>query len=294
MTKGSTGGDAMLKGIRVLTAITVIPVLLLAASLALAGAEDRCSPKTSPTPYTGGIGPSRFNFEYFSDADAVDDQQTRWCYERKITNKHSQSQVWVHWKDAFGTIMNITIGPSSSHSVYHRNLGGAPITLSGTIDHGSWPEAKEGTLASKEWRSPEEEPKSARAFPPLVSGFDIVPLSIKESRAIPIKLEVSSEFDRDRRVLTYTLSNVSGPTPIGISGGRFPDQYPSIEWSATLLTEVQRFLKEKGIGGVDGKSSLSIPIQGVPDVTVKPGPVIIRLRGEVLFRGTEVLYVPKK
>lgn len=251
---------------------------------------------TPPPPFEGGVGPGRFHFAYISDATVtlMSDGPVV-CYERIVLNKHHRNQLWVHWKDQFGDVMNLLIGPGSYHSVYLRNVKGQPVPVSGQIDHGLWKGSTEGTLQTTTWRSAHEAQRAVTAdsFPTIVNGFDIRPISDMEAKtAIPIKLELSSSFNVGERSLTYALRNL-GSDPLELHFGQATapkEDRPVVEWIITDGPDLRGGLRIPAVSGIG--SRLEIASDQVFKVEISTGPVIVRLKDKIIFQGRATAYVP--
>lgn len=290
-------GETMEGRIRRINPIIVLLAIAVLGVRSPSLSQEPCGAKTDPPAFQGGNQSDRFNFSYFSDADDPDGRMTRWCYERTVFNAHSQRQLWVHWKDSFGDIMNFLIGPRSRHAVYQKNLQGAPVGLPGNIFYGEWEGVKAGELGSKVWRSAEEaQRQTSRGLPPIISGFEVTPFLPKENRDIPIRMELRSEFEPKTNRLSYVIVNFQRGTPLWVKGTLWvkgQERFPAVEWVVSELKPVQEWLKNKAISGViDSGSRLSIVLDGVPDVVTRSGPITIMLGDQVIFKGSASAYVP--
>jgi len=257
--------------------------------------QQQCKPKTDPLPFEGGKNEDPIIFSYYSDADKNKTKGLNYCYERVIENKSAKNQLWVNWRDSFGVIMDITIPPSSRNSVYQKNLEGEPLKLPGRIEYGLWKDVTKGPpLNTYTWRSPEEAPppeKHVQVYPTIVAGFRILPMF--ESSRIPIHVEVQSDYMPDRRQLVYRISNFAESVPLRLEGARSAkglEKYPVLQWQAAALKDFKFKLPEKDIIAVGSK--VEIFIDGVEQVQVGPGPVVIQITDRAIFQGTVSVYFP--
>lgn len=275
--------------------LSLLALFSLLIAILPSSAQNNCIPKTRPPEFQGGKS-NRFSLSFFSDADDADGKKMRWCYERVIFNGDPERQIWVHWKDSFGDIMNILIGPKSRHAVYQRNLEGTPVDLPGIITYGDWQGIKVDDLPAKVWRSPQEAQRQAAQEPlPIISGYEVMPFLADKKQGVPIRVELRSEFQRKNKRLIYVIANLKWSTPFWIPWGPpMPAQirYPSVEWPVSKLKPVQQWLWNKQVEVIDSGAELSIVLEGIPDAIVRTGPITIKLGDKIIFNGTASAYMP--
>ena len=184
--------------------IAVIVVsLILTFHLGTASSGDFCppsEPESDPVEYSGGVEEDAHRFKWMSDADQNPSDQSRYCYERIVTNNHDKNPLRFDWP--LGRMSAKSVSPGGSSKKYSQYGDYKKPAASGPLYYGR----SDKFTDTKVWEG-EDEP-SVKATAPFRTVYFIDLFEAGKTVSIGLSFFSSVKTSSAYYVYRYEMRNI--------------------------------------------------------------------------------------